>query len=281
MRKFVFLISVFWIMIANMPSYAQTAAIQNLSLQTKATKGNQNGILSKFDFTVTGLKGITGYIGIVLINKQGEIRYLTEEEFTPTYESSLYSNYEFFIPYDDLYKKLHDYIETLTVCVIIRKETNSKIIAFKEYSPDITLHLSKCFSCSAHKGVCAHCRGTGQIAISYYMPPAMCTFCYGSGTCCYCNGNGYEVSCRKVTELPVAPNPNMNMGNGNFNYREHNDRQQYDDRKITCPTCNGTGRCSFCGGRGEKIYNGIYYQCEMCHGTGHCYGKCAGRGYFY
>ncbi len=30
MRKFVFLISVFWIIIANIPSYAQTAVIQKI-----------------------------------------------------------------------------------------------------------------------------------------------------------------------------------------------------------------------------------------------------------
>lgn len=279
MRKFVFLISAFWIMITNMPSYAQTAVIQNFFLQTGVKKGNQNGILSKFDFTVTGLKGITGRIGIVLKNNQGKIHFLTEQEFTPIYDSSQYSDYEIFVSYDDLYKKLHNFLGTLTLSIIIRKKTDSKTIAYKDYSSDIFLNLLKCTICLANKGVCSFCSGTGKIVISYYMPPTMCTSCCGSGVCVYCNGKGYTISCCKVTELPVTPN--INIGDGNFNYKERDHKQQYDDGKITCPTCHGSGRCSFCGGRGEKLYNGLYYECEMCHGTGHCYGRCAGRGYFY
>lgn len=252
------------------------------SLQTGIKKDNQYGILSKLDFTVTGLKGITGRIEIVLKNNQGKICFLTGRKFTPIYESSQYSDYKFFVPYDDLYKELHNFLGTLTLSVIIRKETDSKIIAYKDYSPNIYLNLLECTICLTNKGVCSFCSGTGKIVINYYMPPIICTSCYGSGACVYCNGKGYSISCCKVTELPVTPN--INIGNGNFNnynYREPDDRRQYNDGKITCPTCHGTGRCSFCGGRGEKLYNGLYYECEMCHGTGHCYGKCAGRGYFY
>lgn len=264
-------------MMCNVPSYAQTAVIKNIFLQTGVKKGNQSGILSKIDFSTTGLKGITCCIALVLKNKQGEFVMQVERKFTSTYESSLYSDYEFFVSYDYLYQRLPGFTGTLTPCVMIRKEHSATIIALKDYSPDIFLSLSKCFSCSANKGVCTYCRGTGKVMISYFSPPAMCTFCYGDGVCGRCYGKGYEVSCWKVTEIPFVPN----IRNDNFDQRERDNRRQYDDRKIVCPTCNGTGRCSFCGGRGEKIYNGVYYDCEMCHGTGHCYGKCGGRGYFY
>ena len=46
-------------------------------------------------------------------------------------------------------------------------------------------------------------------------------------------------------------------------------------RQVLCPSCHGTGRCSFCGGSGKggaMIAEGIYGDCSWCRGTGMCQG---------
>lgn len=52
--------------------------------------------------------------------------------------------------------------------------------------------------------------------------------------------------------------------------------------KTTCPICNGTGRCSHCGGDGNRIIDlGIrgnrISECGICRGSGRCH-QCHGTG---
>lgn len=281
MKKKLYFIAIFLIVISSISLYAQTASINNVFLQTGAHIGNQYGLLYKIDFTVTGLKEIPSRVKIVLKNNQGIDIFSTVQGFTPIYSSCRYAEYVLFIPYDCIYERCHNITGNFTSVIIIQEKKGYityQTLAYKNYSPDIFLYVAECVSCLNHKGVCYYCRGKGKILISYLMPATHCPHCWGNGKCHNCNGKTYEVSCWKTTEQPIVPP----VGRGNFNnHQQYNDRQPYDDRKIQCPTCNGTGRCSICNGRGEKQYNGIYYDCEMCHGTGHCYGKCAGRGYFY
>lgn len=41
---------------------------------------------------------------------------------------------------------------------------------------------------------------------------------------------------------------------------------------TTCPSCNGTGYCTMCKGRGiyQNTYDGKWYNCPSCGGTGRC-----------
>ena len=40
---------------------------------------------------------------------------------------------------------------------------------------------------------------------------------------------------------------------------------------MKCPTCNGTGKCSVCAGRGEFRNGGNPVDCPTCHGGGSCF----------
>jgi hypothetical protein len=46
-------------------------------------------------------------------------------------------------------------------------------------------------------------------------------------------------------------------------------------QKVTCSVCNGSGKCSWCGGTGYTIP--LIQKCEKCGGTGVC-PNCHGTG---
>lgn len=54
---------------------------------------------------------------------------------------------------------------------------------------------------------------------------------------------------------------------------------QEDNVKDPCGACNGSGRCTVCGGSG-MTYNNMtekWYRCDVCRQSGRCVG-CGGRG---
>ncbi len=263
-------------------SYSQTASVKDVNLQIGVEREKKLGLLFNVDFIVSGLRGIPTYLEISLKNREGDIVAVARKSFVPIYDTSKFTGFNFFIPYIEIYNQHHPITAVLTPIISIVCKTNGDIsrykkIASKNFSPNIYLYLTECHSCINHNGICTGCNGSGRILISYGIPPAMCTLCWGRGKCGFCKGKGYDVSCWKVTEIPIVPR----MENGYSNYKGNN-QNNYDDGKIKCPTCHGTGRCSYCAGRGEKQYSdGTYYDCPMCHGTGRCYGRCGGRGYFY
>ena len=80
----------------------------------------------------------------------------------------------------------------------------------------------------------------------------------------------------------IAPAP---MPTNNYNTGGTVDNYQYSNpaTKTRCPICNGTGRCSHCGGDGNRIIDlGIrgnrISECGICRGSGRCH-QCYGRGY--
>lgn len=130
---------------------------------------------------------------------------------------------------------------------------------------------------------------------------ASCPMCSGSGvfsdgfssmTCKECNGSG-QVTTQRAAQLHQALRQLDQMtGGGGFggtsiqgsgSGNTNNYRQETNEVDRSCHSCNGSGNCGHCAGRGEVRYDGNYGQpggimdCPICKGTGRC-GVCNGRG---
>lgn len=102
---------------------------------------------------------------------------------------------------------------------------------------------------------CGFCGGTG--------------FSFGGSICSFCMGRG-KTSFLDFNRSLFGKTHSHDHGNGPSNERDFSQ----------CPICHGTGRCSYCAGRGWKLYNdGTPYDCSFCHGTGKCQ-SCYGSGEF-
>lgn len=56
-------------------------------------------------------------------------------------------------------------------------------------------------------------------------------------------------------------------------------KKESDVKKISCPACDGTGKCSGCKGSGKKEAGALLVLfCEWCGGSGKCF-VCKGEGY--
>ncbi|MBR1683309.1 MAG: hypothetical protein IJ700_08180 [Bacteroidaceae bacterium] len=75
-----------------------------------------------------------------------------------------------------------------------------------------------------HTRSCYTCGRDGKCRGKYH--------CHGTGVCNWCNGQGFTI-------VPET--------------------KKYDNDKITCVNCNGSGKCTFCKGTGK---------CSRCKGTG-------------
>lgn len=74
------------------------------------------------------------------------------------------------------------------------------------------------------------------------------------------------------------------VGGGSTNNNSRSSGSTYSSGKNTCPTCHGSGLCSYCKGRGwneiTTAYGTSVKNCIQCYGNKTCRG-CGGRGYFY
>ena len=118
---------------------------------------------------------------------------------------------------------------------------------------------------------CPGCGGTGvfRFGNDFNSPMAVCPGC---------NGSGMVTAALAVELMKLQQNVNQNMGTsigGGYGGGSSSG--------ATCANCHGTGRCTFCGGRGERRYEGNYgysggvMECSQCHGSGTC-PYCHGRG---
>lgn len=99
--------------------------------------------------------------------------------------------------------------------------------------------------------------------------------------CGYCNTTGMvtESQAREI----INAYGQMQQMSGGYTYPNSGYSQSSNNGRRQCYDCNGSGKCSRCGGRGEhKAYNTydgsvMEYDCEYCHGSGHCQ-TCYGSG---
>ena len=119
---------------------------------------------------------------------------------------------------------------------------------------------------------CPGCGGTGvfRFGNDFNAPMAVCPGC---------NGSGMVTAALAVELMKLQQNINQNMGTsmGGGGYGGGS------SSGTMCANCHGNGRCTFCGGRGERRYEGNYgysggvMECSQCHGSGRC-PYCHGRG---
>lgn len=150
-----------------------------------------------------------------------------------------------------------------------------------------------CFTCMG-KGykTCPECRGTKHRRITE-------NDIAGTGfvICGRCNGRGHSmnVACRTCMGFGIVPEDDKDGSRANPS-SEYQPSQRTDDGdyqrvprsgrsmhgKSECPSCNYTGKCDYCGGKGRtKVeVNLDYYvnDCPICNGTGKCK-TCHGKGY--
>ncbi len=54
-------------------------------------------------------------------------------------------------------------------------------------------------------------------------------------------------------------------------------KSSHSSHDLECKACYGSGKCSYCGGRGWKIIEDTVQDCIICHGSGRCQ-SCHGKG---
>ena len=158
----------------------------------------------------------------------------------------------------------YDYYETI-------KETQGGIITYKQKIP--------CGCCNS-TGRCFYCILTADV----------CSKCGGKRTCAYCDGKGYIIVPKTISNQNNNHYPNNNGGyfyiapSNNNSGSSINDGGSQRPSRTPCRSCSGRGTCTACGGSG-KMKGSYYYtggdeyitDCPVCHGSGKC-GVCYGRG---
>lgn len=119
---------------------------------------------------------------------------------------------------------------------------------------------------------CPGCGGTGIFRFSndFNAPTAVCSGCNGSGMVS-------PALAREILKLQQTINQTMGTSTGGGGYGGGS------SSGMICANCHGSGRCTYCAGRGERRYEGNYgyssgvMECSQCRGSGTC-PYCHGRG---
>lgn len=135
-----------------------------------------------------------------------------------------------------------------------------------------------CYQCEGrgHMGVCNMCGGSGAMMTMF--GPAPC-ICFGTGriVCMSCGGKGYITI---VTPTPPTPTPTPTPWIDDSPSGYDSSKRSVDTTRP-CHTCRETGICSGCGGHGQikiSTFNGTTWNtCPNCNGSKRCQ-FCGGDG---
>lgn len=176
-----------------------------------------------------------------------------------------------------------------------REKGSTEVIIYQNASGKKSRHISICHFCNGKPNTqsCLFCMGKGFTGVNFPMP---CNECHQTGFHCgICNDIGYTDDiwvCDANGKLLTINGEPVHDSSNNSNYgvstgtssHTSSDVPQYniDSEKKECPNCHGTGKCTYCAGRGEyrNRYNDLKYDCEECHGSGVCR-ICHGRRWVY
>lgn len=242
------------VLLSSIITYAgdKTATIIKVWIEHGVTINNQDAMKVHCNFTVQGMKGLSGSMGIWVMNSSGDwhrvngnatssagIKYFSWS-FKPGYDDATYSDY-WYAPYIsqlNLSPGKNDY--KVVVCII---DDNGKILA--QSSP-------VGFSGTGHQN---SYNSSQQQANNSNSPVKEWREELPGGFVLvkqYANGSQFR------TRYRICPNCRG---------------------ALSCPTCHGTGRCSICGGNGGIITPGYgnYLPCALCSATGVC-SLCKGSG---
>lgn len=132
--------------------------------------------------------------------------------------------------------------------------------------------------CTEKKVTCPMCNGTGiyagNMGNDIFAPKFPCSACNRTGQVTESDAKQIIQDMRTVNAMFG------DYGDGGY---DRGDTRRNNDYDNSCHSCNGSGKCGQCAGRGEYRYEGGYglsggiTDCAVCKGTGRC-GVCHGRG---
>lgn len=228
------------------------------------------------------------------------------KDITPNYENSSYKDFCITIPFSEChfdninrmyYIKASLFIEHEEIC-------ESEYVSFDAYK--INGHDEDCIYCfngscqfCLGTGLCTPCGGAGGYVVGGTIMP--CTGCLGSGDCQVCKGlkiclkckgkgqnniptiykvkNKSSEYCKRSDDESASQNSN---GSPSVIYvpsmpLENDVSTSSSNNEYKCSDCHGSGRCSYCAGRGWTKPSEEVHDCWKCHGTGYCH-TCYGKG---
>lgn len=121
-----------------------SAKIESLNVDHNVTQGGQKGMLIHVKFSTSKMKGRQGYVAVYFHRKDGtplkdeNSNYCTttgyvacSDTFTPTYEESLYEDFQIFMPYSELH--VSDPGETECYFVVFIWDGDDPLFRYDEY----------------------------------------------------------------------------------------------------------------------------------------------------
>ena len=239
--------------------YAQSVVINKKWLECDVTQNGVKGMKIHVDFNIKNMKGKQGKVIVYFqypkgtglkdtngsyCTKGGEV--CVSEKFTPRYDNSHYSDFDIFMPIDEIHMKkgkLTYYCDIRVINLSSGKFINDHTyLSFtgtsqgesvsNQYANNSNRNSSsgKRWREGARLGMfydCQEMKG-GMISKTLYGPcsackgSAVCSGCYGTLKCSVCQGQGGIIT----------------AGYGNY---------------LPCTVCNQSGQCRICGGTGKCV----------------------------
>lgn len=161
-----------------------------------------------------------------------------------------------------------------------RKIISSERIQDNDYEKQYRFYDNVGFQINVYMLRCGFCQGSGKNPYN----GQFCGMCFGQGW--IKNINAFNKKTSVMLDRDGKPMGGVSSATGGSNSSSNGSsssgRSKSGSQSIytTCRTCNGSGRCTSCNGRGTawKIYGGHDHQlCPSCNGNGRCY-NCHGTG---
>ncbi len=264
---------------------AQSAKVENTWIEHDVTQNGETGMRIHTKVTVNGLKGNKVRVQAMFYDSNknylngGIYGYRTadghpcvSEDVIPSYESSLWEDFNLFMPNSAI--PMTTGTNTYYIAVFVQDRQSGKwLVSTPTYiyffgsgtknsndnTPSITF-----LDIAGRRNVIDAAQKL-QAADAIYIrgiAPAGAVINYNGS-----NSNGSGTNANNSTNCPTCLGSGTCCGHG---LSSSTLRQQY---------CGGSGRCSMCGGTGviNNQYTGNPMKCSYCNGTGRC-SKCNGTG---
>jgi hypothetical protein len=194
------------------------------------------------------------------------------------YDNTLFTNIQMFLPYSEITAAIGnnlDWGRKILYCVKVVDADGRVLLEEWKKTPEMSYY---------QRGICGFCKGTSKCFMckgTGWFMTGSCSQCFGRGRCTYCGGTGGHLNqlSYNVGDPETDPNYWQQINNQTIINQPMPDPVS---RKMDCVDCKGSGKCTWCAGRGEyrNRYTGTMGDCEKCHGGGVC-PTCHGHGYYY
>lgn len=270
--------------------FGRSAEIRDVNFIHEVIKNNEKGMTVKVTFSIYGCQYQECDAIIFFYNRNGGAqipkqdsgyRYdkkwlCTFSEFKPKYDSSKYTDYEFFIPYSAFHLPNGPY--ELDAEIVVRCNL-SEVHKSGKYPFEMVKYEYGCYSCNS-SGVCFLCSGAGGYSSMGYQW-YICRGCGGRKYCLTCGGRGTLSSTKTLNCQYNTTSQPVQYGTSTYATPNAGSAKIRTTRKK-CRVCNN-GRikvpisavnsnyeeiCAECGEK-MKITKHIHQDCGVCYGTGY------------